>query len=293
MIVSVSRRCDIPRFQFKWFMGRLEAGFVEAVNPFNARQIRRVPLVPGRPGMKPAYSAERTRVSEGSPPVDGVDVFVFWTRDPRNILANAEELEKRGFPFYVMVTVSGYPLELEPSMVRTGKVLEAIRELARKIGPERVIWRYDPILLSSITDEDFHLKNFKALAQNLSGSVRQVIISLYSEYKGAKQRLEVLENLGVLQMIDTSAGLGDLLADLAQAAGAVGMEMQSCASKTDFSPYGIRPGACIDAELIKKLWGLEFNCKDKNQRPNCLCRQSVDIGSYRVCGAHCVYCYAW
>jgi hypothetical protein len=278
MIVSVSRRCDIPRFQFKWFMGRLDAGFAEAVNPFNARQIRRVPLVPARPGMKQE---------------DGVDVFVFWTRDPRNILTNAEELEKRGFPFYVMVTVTGYPLELEPSMVRTGKVLAAIRELARKIGPERVIWRYDPILLSSITDEDFHRRNFNALAQNLSGSVRRVIISLYSEYKGAKQRLEVLKNLGVLQMIDSSAGLGDLLADLAQLAGAAGMEVQSCAQKEDFSLYGIKPGACIDGTLINKLWGLEFTGRDKNQRPNCLCCQSVDIGSYRICGAHCVYCYAW
>jgi hypothetical protein len=154
-----------------------------------------------------------------------------------------------------------------------------------------VIWRYDPVLLSSITDEDFHRKNFDVLAQNLSGSVRRVIISLYSEYKGAKQRLEALEKTGVLRMIE--ANPAGLLADFAQSAGAAGMEIQSCALKTDFSLYGIRPGACIDAELLRRLWGLEFKVRDKNQRPNCLCCQSVDIGSYRICGAHCVYCYAW
>jgi hypothetical protein len=276
MIVSVSRRCDIPRFQFKWFMERLDAGFVNAVNPFNARQIRRIPLVPPGPGMKPE---------------DGVDVFVFWTRDPGNILAHAEELEKRGFPFYTMVTITGYPPSLEPSMVRTQKVLTAIKELALKIGPDRVIWRYDPVLLSSITDEDFHRSNFNSLAQSLSGSVRRVIISMYGEYRGSKQRLEGLERTGALRM--TGAGSGELLADLAKNAVAAGMEIQSCAAKEDYSPFGIRPGACIDAALMGKLWGLKFGGKDKNQRPHCLCCQSVDIGSYGICAAHCVYCYAW
>ena len=276
MIVSVSRRCDIPRFQFKWFMERLNAGFVETANPFNANQVRRVPLVPREPGMKPE---------------DGVDLFVFWTRDPRNILSNAAELEKRGFPFYVMVTVTGYPNELEPSMINAEKVLPAMKELARIIGPERVIWRYDPVLASTVTDEDFHRENFTALARRLSGSVRRVIVSVYNEYKGAKQRLDALERLGVLQMID--ADFAGLFADLAEAARAAGMELQTCASKDDYSLYGVQPGACIDAGLIEKLWGLKLTGKDKNQRPHCLCRQSVDIGSYRICAAHCVYCYAW
>jgi hypothetical protein len=224
-------------------------------------------------------------------PEDGVDLFVFWTRDPRNILASAAELEKRGFHFYVMVTITGYPISLEPSMVSTEKVLSAMQKLAHIIGPDRVIWRYDPILVSNITDEDFHRKNFNALAQRLSGSVRRVIVSVYNEYKGSKQRLEALERLGVLQIIDTD--LAGLLTDLAKVAEAAGMEMQSCASKADYSPYGIRQGACIDSTLIGKLWGLEFTGKDRNQRPHCLCCQSVDIGSYRICAAHCVYCYAW
>jgi hypothetical protein len=277
MIVSVSRRCDVPRFQFNWFMEKLDAGFVDVANPYNFNQIKRVSLLSRKPGIEPE---------------DRVDVFIFWTRDPRNILENAEELEQRGFPFYTMVTVTGYPNELEPGMVRTRIVLNAIKELSQKIGLDRVIWRYDPVLLSSITDADFHRKNFTALAQYLSGSIRRVIISLYCRYQGAEQRLSGLEKTGVLQMLDT-AGYPALLAGLAKTAATCGMEIQSCALKEDFSPYGIRPGACIDAELIKKLWGLEFKGKDKNQRPHCLCSQSVDIGRYRSCGAHCAYCYAW
>ena len=278
MIVSVSRRCDIPRFQFKWFMERLEAGYVVAVNPFNANQQKRIPLIPGRVG----------GLSQ-----DGVDAFIFWTRDPRHVLANVEEIEKRGFQFYVMTTITGYPNELEPSMVRTGKILAAMKELAQKIGPERVIWRYDPILLSSITDEDFHRRNFSAMAQALSGSVRRVIISIYNEYPKTKLRFDGLERIGALKLLEAGNGLGGLLADLSHCAAAAGMEIQSCALKENCSQYGIKPGACIDASLINKLWGLEFKGKDKHQRPHCLCSQSVDIGAYNTCGAHCVYCYAW
>ena len=286
MIVSVSRRCDIPRFQFKWFIERLDAGFCEVVNPFNANQIRRVSLLPAR--------ANKDAHPEGS----GVDVFVFWTRDPQHILANEEELKQRGFLFYAMVTVTGYPALLEPSMVSTAKVVTAMKELARKIGPDRVIWRYDPILLSNITGEEFHRRNFKTLALNLEGSVRRVIISIYNEYRGSKQRFEGMDKANELRLIDTGDGLAGLLADLAKSAKAAGMEIQSCASKEDFSTFGIKPGACIDAELIAKFeplaeLGAEIKSKDKNQRPHCLCCKSVDIGTYRSCPAGCVYCYAW
>ena len=277
MIVSVSRRCDIPRFQFKWFMERVDAGYAVAVNPFNKNQQRQIPLVPARAGIEAA---------------EGVDVLVFWTRDPRGIIANAEELTKRGFHFYVMVTVTGYPLELEPSMLNTSKALRAIKELANRIGQDRVIWRYDPVVLTSITDEGFHRRNFNAIAQNLAGSVRRVIISIYDEYRSSKKRFEGMEKTGELKMLD-GGGLAALLADLAKCAGEAGMEIQSCAQKEDYSSLGIKPGACIDPALIERLWGLEFKGKDKNQRPNCLCCQSVDIGIYGTCGAHCVYCYAW
>jgi hypothetical protein len=105
--------------------------------------------------------------------------------------------------------------------------------------------------------------------------------------------LEGLEKTGVLQLLDAGDGLSSLLTGFAQSAKAAGMEIQSCAEKENFSPFGIKPRACIDAELINKLWDLGFKDKDKNQRPHCLCCKSVDIGSYRICAAHCVYCYAW
>jgi len=293
-------------------MERVKAGYVIWVNPFNANQQKRISLVPKNFNQTPSLKVPGSFTLSGSLEVpgsftlspsmkvpagkgaeDGVDAFVFWTRNPRNILANAGELTERGFNFYVMVTVTGYPNELEPSMIKTSKVLAAMKELALKIGSERVIWRYDPIFLSSITDENFHRSNFSALAQALSGSVNRVIISFYNDYQKSHERIKILQNAGIFRMIKIDDMYAGLLTDMAKSAEAAGMEIQSCASEKDFSPYGIKPGACIDKSLINKLWGIELKNKDKNQRPHCLCCQSIDIGAYNMCSANCIYCYAW
>jgi hypothetical protein len=283
MIISASRRCDIPRFQFDWFMERLDAGFVEVANPFNAAQVRRVPLLPG-----------------GGSGAAAVDAFVFWTRDPGPLLARAEELTARGVPFYVMVTVTGYPAALEPNMPPAEAVCAAMGELARKIGGRRVIWRYDPVFISSVTDEPFHRRNFSALADRLRGSVHRVIVSLYDEYAGARRRIAALKKAGALHMPHTAAAADAalpaetrrLLADIAECAHAASMEIQSCAEAENLEPLGITAGACIDGELIRELWGIETKGRDNNQRPHCRCAKSVDIGRYGNCPAGCVYCYA-
>jgi hypothetical protein len=269
MIISVSRRCDIPRYNFDWFIERLNEGFVDVANPYNASQIKRISLN-----------------------CTDVNAFVFWTRNPENILANADELIKRGFPFYVMVSLTGYPGVLEPNQASVPEVISCMKKLAQKIGQGRVIWRYDPVILTSITDKDFHKHNFSELAQNMSDFVRRIIISIYDKYQKAQKRLYELEKAGELQMQNVDEKeLHGLLADFAKCAKAVGMEIQSCAEKEDFSFLGIKPGACIDAELVKKNCGAEF-ARDKNQRPDCLCCRSTDIGSYGTCKAQCVYCYA-
>ncbi|MDR2134471.1 MAG: DUF1848 domain-containing protein, partial [Treponema sp.] len=233
MIISVSRRCDIPRFRFGWFFDCLNRGFVDVANPFNAAQVRRVPLLPApAAGSGPA----------GGLSPDAVDAAVFWTRDPRPILARAGELESRGFRFYVMVTVTGYPAVLEPNVPPAGAVCAAMTELAGKIGARRVIWRYDPVFMSSVTGEDFHRVNFRALARRLRGGVRRVIVSLYDEYPAARRRIGVLEKKSLLGMPPepvprrelppnsereppgTAKAAGTLLADLAAEAAAAGME---------------------------------------------------------------------
>jgi DNA repair photolyase len=259
-------------------MERLDEGFAEATNPFNAAQVRRVSLLP-----------------------QDVDALVFWTRAPRNILDYAEELKGRGFAFYVMVSLTGYPPLLEPDMPSADSVIDAMRGLSEKIGSERVVWRYDPVLLSSISGSGFHIQNFTALAGALAGSVNRVIISIYDEYKSSKRRLEALEKRGGFSMFQhyegesglLTAPVKALLGEMACIAHERGIAAQSCAEKEDLSGLGIKAGACIDGDLIGALSGKSraFG-RDRNQRPHCLCAASVDIGSYGPCPAGCVYCYA-
>ncbi|MDR2102487.1 MAG: DUF1848 domain-containing protein, partial [Treponema sp.] len=276
MIISVSRRCDIPRFRFGWFLERLNQGFAETANPFNRSQIRRVSLLP-----------------------EDAEVLVFWTRDPGAILENLEHPEIRGRRFYVMATLTGYPRILEPNPPAPERVIAAIRGLGEKLGPPRIIWRYDPLFLSSLTDLEFHLANFRSLAEALKGRVRRVIISLYDEYPGAQRRIAALERAGSFRVLPLYGDGGlilpeirELLRAMARIAAEAGMEIQSCAEEEDLAVLGIRAGACLDGELIRELWGIETGGKDKNQRPRCRCVPSTDIGSYGPCPAGCVYCYA-
>jgi len=275
MIISASRRCDIPRFHFDWFFQRLELGYVDVTNPFNAAQVRRVSLKP-----------------------EDVDFLVFWTRDPRPLLPS--QLDQ--FPFYTMITLTGYPKILEPDVPPAVEIIQAMKAMSEKWGRKRVIWRYDPIFFSSLTDTAFHRRNFAELAASLSGYVERVIISVYDEYAGAKRRLSSLEK--ELKVLPHSAPdwsllpeLKDLVAELARIAAEAGMETRSCAEAEDLSSLGVKPGACIDGELINELLGTkdslsQIGSKDKNQRRNCRCVSSVDIGSYGSCKAGCVYCYA-
>jgi len=275
MIISASRRCDIPRFHFDWFLRQLEAGYVDVANPFNASQIRRISLKP-----------------------EDAEFLVFWTRDPRALLT--AQLEQ--YPFYTMITLTGYPEILEPNVPPAGDIIQAMRAMSEKWGSKRVIWRYDPIFFSSITDTAFHCRNFAELAAELSGSVDRVIISVYDEYAGARRRLSALERDGLIKVFPHSdqdgripPELKELAAELARIASETGMEMRSCAEAEDLSGLGVKPGACIDGGLINELLGhslSQIGSKDKNQRRNCRCVSSVDIGSYGSCPAGCVYCYA-
>ena len=287
MILSVSRRCDIPRFSFDWFLERLEAGFVEVKNPFNPRQIRQVCLLPPSP--------ER-------PPGESVEVLAFWTRDPANILNYSESLEGRGYRFFVMTSLTSYPALLEPNVPPTEAVIETMVKLARKTSPERVIWRYDPVFLSDKTGYESHRRNFADLAGRLEGSVKRVIVSVYDEYPGAERRLSALEQKGCLTRFPHYAvdpqgkrsllsEFRGLLSELASIAHGKGMEMQSCAEE-DLSDAGIKSGACIDGEYMASQFGISIPGRDRGQgRKGCLCVQSVDIGTYGRCPAGCVYCY--
>ncbi|BCR03037.1 hypothetical protein DESUT3_01060 [Desulfuromonas versatilis] len=277
-IVSVSRRSDIPAFYADWFMNRIREGFAWVPNPFNPAQISAVSLHPQK-----------------------VACLVFWTRDPRPLLAHLEELDRRGQRYYFQVTLTGLPDFLEPGVPRSAELVAAIRALSRRLGSERVIWRFDPIVLWEAASEERSIQSFARLAGALRGYVQRCVFSFAHYYRQVKTRLERAPDTTNLRFLDPGelspkqAGLlkGRVGAALADEAAKNGMELFACAEKVDLRPFGIRSARCIDGELIRQLFGLELvQRKDPGQRPECGCLQSVDIGIYGSCRHGCLYCYA-
>ena len=272
MIISASRRTDIPAFYGEWFMQRIRAGFCEVANPYNPTQ--------------------KSTISLKS---EDVDCVVFWTRFPVSLVEHLDELTQRGFNFYFLYTLLDYPKILDKYAPSFQKRLEMAKAISRKRGKKTLVWRYDPIVLSNITDVSFHIDRFSAIAQKLRGFTEKVIVSILDLYGKLKKNIVELERQGVrIEGHEQIAGhLPQLLPALAASAQNNGMEIQSCAEKLDLVPCGILPGSCIDAAYIREQFGVSVvKKKDPGQRIKCGCAVSKDIGAYNTCRFGCVYCYA-
>jgi DNA repair photolyase len=272
MVISASRRTDIPAFYSRWFMERIKVGTVDVANPFNPNQIRHVDLRP-----------------------ESVHAIVFWTRNPRPLTKFLPELDLMGYRYYFLYTITNYPKEIEPNVPSLKKTIETFKMLSDIIGPDRAIWRYDPIILSSITNADFHRGNFLQLALCLEGLSNRIIISFLNFYKKTERRLNDLSaNKGIEWNNEHSVGT-DLyfMKELKEISDSYGFTIHSCAEEHELKLYQINPGRCIDNDLLNRLFGLSLpHRKDVAQREKCLCDTSVDIGAYNTCGYRCIYCYA-
>jgi len=269
MIVSCSRRADIPALEADRFAKWLESGEVRVANPFN-------------PGQETLVSLRR----------EDVDAFVFWTRNPAPFSRPLERLQRQGYPFYVMVTINRYPAVFEPGAAPLPEVEHSLATLYDRIGPRRIIWRYDPIIISPLTGIAFHQDNFHYLADRLSRYCRRVVVSFLDLYAKVRRRLAksgIDEISGGLDF----AGRDALLSSLVRISREHDLEIQSCAEPLLLEEFGIRHGKCIDDGLLNDLFGLGLAYrKDPHQRPACGCQRSVDIGQYRTCRMQCLYCYA-
>lgn len=264
MIVSASRRTDIPAYYADWFMNRLAAGEVLVRNPHNPRQIRRVSLLK-----------------------EDVDGFVFWTKNPAPMLRHLPALS--GYAYYFQVTLTPYGPDVEPGCPeKEARVVPAMLALSDEVGPERVIWRYDPILLSGAYPKAFHYDAFERLARRLSGRVAQCTFSFIDMYRNTARSAQELG----LRPIETG-DMTEMAEKLSRIARDYGITLAACAETEDFSRFGIARARCVDPEILMAASGRALKYRrDKNQRPACGCAESVDIGAYNTCPGGCKYCYA-
>ena len=306
IIISASRSTDIPAFYTKWFFNRLAKGYCVWYNPFNQQKMY--------------ISFERCRV------------IVFWTKNPAPIIPYLPELDKRGIHYYFQVTLNDYVKEgFEPNVPSVDERVETFKKLSSLIGKEKVIWRFDPLIiapnisprelltriwnvgnkLKGLTDKlvfsFVDVKTYKKVQNNL---VNETTLFTKEDVENAEanhaQRIEIVEGLKKIREAWHKEGWD--------------IEMATCAEDIDLDAYGIEHNRCIDGELMKRIFADDSelvyylhtlkwpekdmfgeippipqktkNVKDIGQRKICGCMVSKDIGMYNTCRHFCVYCYA-
>ncbi len=263
MIISASRRTDIPAFYSEWFFERIRAGAVLVANPLYPQQIRSIPLTP-----------------------EQVDCLVFWTKNPRPMLSRLAELD--GYPYYFHFTLNPYDRAIEVNLPKLSERIDTLLELAERLGRGRIVWRYDPIVFTAELGVDYHLEQFSFLARQIGPAVDQCMISFLDFYR------KTVRNMRELQPREPQPDEIERLAGgMAAIAATDGFRIDTCCEAVDLAAYGIEHGRCIDAGRIQGLTGQPLRLrKVKAAREYCGCAPAVDIGAYNTCPHLCRYCYA-
>jgi hypothetical protein len=214
-----------------------------------------------------------------------VAAFVFWTRNPIPFLPVLSRLEDAGYPSIFHFTLTGMPVEMEPSVPDTGESLRAFRTLSRLLGPERVLWRFDPILPGD--SPRALMERFDALSASLSGLTRRCTVSLAHPYR--KSVRATRDTPGIWEPAER---LREGIRRIRRMGEDRGVTVVSCCSP-EVVEWGVPPAACVDGNLLRRLFpGEAMPQGDRPTRPGCLCSPSRDIGEYRTCRHGCRYCYA-
>ncbi len=267
-IISVSRRTDIPAFYGDWFLRRIREGFAGVVAPYGGKRYL-VSLAP-----------------------QDVDCFVFWSKDFTPFVPALDTLDRLGHRFYFNYTVTAVPAIFEQNVNRAA-ALKTLLYLSERYSPRHINWRFDPIVLSSISDGAFYLDAFERLAGQLVGRIERCYFSFVTQYEKVKRNLLPLRTDQGIRLLETDTEEKIALAHrLAAIAERFGIQMYSCCGEWLLGP-SIHQAHCVDGGVIEQLFFPQgFPYQEKPTRKECGCTESIDIGTYDTCPHGCLYCYA-
>jgi DNA repair photolyase len=215
-----------------------------------------------------------------------VDCIVFWTKNPKPMLKRLDEL--KNYKYYFQFTLNSYDKTIEPNVPAKKDLIETFTKMSNLIGKERVIWRYDPIILTKIFTKEYHYNWFEKLAQKLSPYTNKCVISFVDLYKKTERNLKGIELLPL-----TNSDMEEMANNLSSTSSKYGISIETCSEVINLEKYNIVHTKCIDDRLISGILGTKLTIeKDPNQRELCGCIKSIDIGAYNTCNHGCFYCYA-
>lgn len=262
MILNISGRCDICAFFSKWLINRFQAGFVDVRNPFYPKQVSRILL-----------------------DEEHIDAIVFCTKNPIPLMPHLDAFKK--FPYLFHITLTPYRKDMEPNVIDKRILIEKIKELSKSIGSDKVVVRYDPILLNDTYTIEYHLKMFERLCAQLEGFVSVIVTSFLDMKKNTKSYAKQygLRELDEKEIHTLAKAMGEI-------ATAHNMCIQTCAEPYDLGQYGFKNKECISNEVMYQLTGKVKHYPKNQNRDSCSCLKNVDIGHYNCCPHFCRYCYA-
>ncbi|MEI0510278.1 DUF1848 domain-containing protein [Brachyspira intermedia] len=256
MIISASRRTDIPSLHTKWFLNRLKEEYVITQNPISKNNFYKIPLNKNI-----------------------VDIIVFWSKNPN--IDFLKEVKDLGYEFYLHFTITPYNKNIERNIPDKNLLIRNFQIISKLFGKEKIIWRYDPIILNDDFDANYHLNNFKNFADSLNGYTDECIFSFVQIYSKIKNNIKNINDDDKLLLIENMKEISEKN----------NIKLKSCSQ--DFDNIRVEKSACIDKERIQKILGYSIKeKKDKSQRKLCNCIESIDIGMYNTCTNGCIYCYA-
>lgn len=280
-IISASRRTDIPAFYTEWFMNRVREGRVRYANPFGG-QVYEVSLKP-----------------------EDVHSIVFWSKNFQPLEPYLSQLEAMGYDFVFHYTITGLLSVFESRVIPWEEAVESFQRLSNRYGPKRVLWRFDPIIFSSITGPEYFKKSFENLARRLEGATERCYFSFVVLYQKVSRNLQalVMEHQGYWRYSIGALSLMHfydpsypeklaLIKEMVEIASSSGITLYTCCDEA-LTVRGVRPAQCVDGELLYELFPHKpRQTKIVPTRKGCNCVQSRDIGAYDTCPHGCVYCYA-
>lgn len=261
MLVCASRRTDIPAFHSEWLMNRLRAGYVLVRNPVCRNVVYKVDLSPGN-----------------------VDCLLFITKDPRPLIPYLKEIASMGYMYTFQVTITPYGKDLERNVPLKADIADAFREISKKIGKDRIVWRYDPIIMNDRIGLQYHERKFKLLCGELEGYTDRCIISFLDMYGKLSSHRDVLRSASKKEMEQTAEMMVGIAKDHH-------IKVTHCCARYDLSKYGVDARGCIDRESMMSL-NIPFEEMSSPLRDGCKCVKNIDIGAYDTCLHDCIYCYA-
>jgi len=291
VIISASRATDIPAFYAGWFVESLKKGYIRWINPYNHRC--------------QYVSFAKTRV------------IVFWSKYPLNLIQHLPELDRRGINYYIHFTLNNYEKEgIEPGLPPIEARIGTFIRLSSIIGRDRIIWRFDPLLLSDTITVDTLVLRIMEIGSRIHKYTRTLVFSFVdiAEYKSVPSSLQQSGFTGAREFsIDEKRLFAEKLQKLNED---WKLDIFTCAEEIDLTEFGIRKGSCIDYDLMARIFSQDRELmgflhptvqtnlsgvrnpeearmmKDPGQRRECGCFPSKDIGQYNTCMHLCTYCYA-